>query len=56
MSRLIGYEQNVLTLLNLIKSITRKHKRKTSKAHTATNLCRVLDFAAQSSEGSHTLG
>ena len=28
MSRHIGYEQNVLTLLNLVKSITRKHRRK----------------------------
>ena len=49
MSRHIGYEQNVLTLLKLVKSITRKDKRKTSEAHTATSLCRVLDFAAQTS-------
>ena len=31
MSRLIGYEQNVLTLLNLIKSITRKHNEKLAR-------------------------
>ena len=50
MSRHIAYEQNVLTLLNRVKSITRKHRRKkSSKAHTATNLCRVLDFVAQTS-------